>query len=169
MTADTPSRSDDEFVAAINASLARLRRLCVMYCRNAADREDLLQDIVVAAWRARATHRGSAAFATWLYRIAVNCALQRIRRLRARPATEPRDLERFPAAHSPTPDDRLDLTRLSERLDVIDRAVLWLYLEERSYSEIAEVMGTSANAVGARMTRIRDRLRTLSTGGSRGA
>ena len=160
--------TDVEFVTEVNQNLARLRHLCVVYSQSASEREDLLQDILVAAWRARATYRGEASFSTWLYRVAVSVALQRLRRLRSRPAFAAIDTDRLPAAPSAPLADQLDLMTLIDKLDAIDRAVLCLYLEDRSYTEIAQVIGTSANAVGARLTRIRERLRSLSSGGSRG-
>lgn len=159
--------SDDAFVAEINTNLPRLRRLCAVYCRETNDRQDLLQDMIVAAWRARESFRGEAEFSTWLYRVAVNAALQRLRQRRRVPLTEPlADRHTVPSA-SPPPDaqNRQKLMAAIEKLQPIDRSILALSLDDKSHAEIGSIVGATSNAIGVRLSRIRERLRTIATTG----
>lgn len=155
--------SDDQFVSEVSANLPRLRGLCRAYCRELTDREDLLQDILATAWRHRGSFRQEASFSTWLYRVAVNVALQRLRRLRRVPVEEPLDAVPEPpsSATSTSAEEVMDaaLAAAIDTLPLVDRTVVALHLAQRSHAEIAGVIGVSANAIAIRLSRIRERLR----------
>jgi RNA polymerase sigma-70 factor (ECF subfamily) len=130
----------------------RLVRIARRYAL-ADDWQDLYQDMAMNIWRGLAGFDGRAAVSTWIYRVAVNTALQHVRRRRAPMSELP---EQLPGATGPgEPMEVLDAFLRS--LDPINRAVLLLDLEGASRDEIAEVMGTSPGAIAVRMTRLRAR------------
>jgi RNA polymerase sigma-70 factor (ECF subfamily) len=143
-----------------------LRRLTGGYAADAADREDLFQDIAVALWGAIPGFRGESSERTWVYRIAHNTALTWKGKSRRRRHTERED--EAPHTHPdgrPHPEQqtlnrerRERLTRLIRAMPPPDRQIVLLYLEELSTRDIAEVAGLSENAAATRLSRIRTRL-----------
>ena len=149
-------------LAAYGASLARLAG---SYVRNEDDREDLLQDIVVAVWRALPRFRGDCSERTFLFRIAHNRAIAYITRRRL-PIVDGAEVEVQDAR--PNPEETLStvqegrrLLDAVQRLPLNQRQVVTLVLEGLSYAEIADVLGISETNVGARLTRARQMLRQL--------
>lgn len=162
----TPSRErEDVFLEAIRENRGRLRRICRAYSGSRDEERDLYQEILLEAWRSLPSFHGDASLDTWLYRVALNTALARDRtRATRREATLPED-DPVMGSDPPRPDERMAerkrLERLYgaiDRLDATDRALVLMYLEERSYAEMAEVLGISANYVGVKLHRIRAKL-----------
>jgi len=153
----------DRFVDLVAAHQGAIRKVAAVYARDPGDREDLVQEIALQLWRSFDRFRGDAAFSTFLYRVALNTALMRVRRSRRRPEVAAGDLVEDVAARTQTRDEE-DVERLYgaiRRLGEIDRAIVLLVLEERSHDEIAAVTGLSVGAVGVRMVRCKDKLRRL--------
>jgi RNA polymerase sigma factor (sigma-70 family) len=151
----------DEVLAAHGSALSRLAR---SYVATTADRDDLVQDIIVAIWRALPRFRGECSERTFVFRIAHNRAIAYItrRRLPIEDAAEEFDVE----DSRPNPEETLSaeqqgqrLLDAVQRLPVNHRQVMTLMLEGLSYSEIADVLGISETNVGARLTRARQLLR----------
>lgn len=144
------------------------------YCRNAEDRGDLVQDIGTQAWRAFASWDEARPFSTWLYRIALNVAISALRRTGTpeRQALALDELDAEPghddAAAREADDDLRALYRCIARLDPLNRALLVLYLDEKSHREIAEILGLSETNVATRIGRLKARLRDdLTSNGAR--
>jgi RNA polymerase sigma-70 factor, ECF subfamily len=145
-----------------------LERLAGAYVRDAHDREDLVQEIAMALWRAIPGFRGEASERTWLYRIAHNTAIRSAARLRRRGWREGEALEELPA--QPPTDELSAEARLIEAqrrdwllgalraMAPLDRQVVSLYLEGLEQRAIGEVTGLSEGAVATRLSRIRARL-----------
>ena len=126
---------------------------------------DLYQDILVELWRSFSSFEGDAAPSTWLYRVALNTALSHDRR------QETRDEAALAPDHPVWTDgvadpderrgkqDRLDrLYAAIDRLDEVDKALVMMYLDEKSYREMADVLGISENHVGVKLHRIKNKL-----------
>lgn len=141
------------------------------YARSQPDRDDLAQEIAAQLWRSfgRFDER-RAKFPTWMYRVALNVAISHARRSRRFGAAhfEPLDaghLEVVAAADTSLSDgmehdERLiALHGLIARLDPLNRALVLLYLDDRSYAEIADVLGISETNVATKLNRIKQRLR----------
>jgi RNA polymerase sigma factor (sigma-70 family) len=134
------------------------------YSRQADDRADLVQEISVQLWRAFPGYDESRLFSTWMYRIALNTAISH---LRAATHREAHILPFDESVHESAllaaveePDQRVrELFRAIEKLDPLNRALLLLVLEERSYREIAEILGLSETNVATRISRLKQRIR----------
>jgi RNA polymerase sigma factor (sigma-70 family) len=143
---------------------AALQRLTAGYADNAADREDLLQEIRVALWHALPRFRGDASERTWVYRIAHNVAItasMRRRRRREDPLRDSTDAAPTPEAEYAENERRAMLIRAVKSLDGIEKQIVLLYLEGLTNSEIAQVAGLSDGAVATRLSRLRVRLSEL--------
>lgn len=135
-----------------------LRRLCAAYAGNVPDRDDLLQDILLAIWRAMPGYRGDASVRTWVYRIAHNVALTR------RWRKERRDAQERPLEEEAAVDPEMHLRRLALKQAVAamqpgDRLLTLLWLEGLTALEIEQVTGVKAATVAVRLSRIRRNLR----------
>ncbi|HUA81192.1 MAG TPA: sigma-70 family RNA polymerase sigma factor [Dyella sp.] len=142
-----------------------------MYARHPEDRNDLAQEICVQLWRSFPSFDETRArFSTWMYRVALNVAISQVRRT-------PRQEDRFEpleSSHLDTiggsdgvaePDERLVALRgLIDQLDSLNRALILLYLEDRSYSDIADILGISETNVATKISRIKQKLRHQMTG-----
>ncbi len=134
------------------------------YARLADDRADLVQEISAQLWRAFPGYDEARSFSTWMYRIALNVAISHLRN------AERRDTHTLPldeSAHEAAvvvgiaePDERVRaLEAFMVQLDPLNRALLLLVLEERSYREIAEILGLSETNVATRISRLKQRIR----------
>ena len=148
-----------EFLTLVEAHQGIVNRVSVLYSASTHERDDLRQEILLQLWHSFPSFRGSAAFSTWMFRVALNTALLTRRRQRARPrTTELAESEPAPSA----PDTDADLGRLQDcirALPELDRAIILLYLERQPHDLIGELTGLSRKNVGVRVVRIKARLR----------
>ena len=160
--------SDDAARTRFQTLLAQHRgivlKVAFSYCRNDADRDDLAQEICTQLWRSFASYDESRTFSTWMYRVALNVAISQVRRAHSgKVATMAIDGDEVIQIAAPTtsePDERIaELSRFIEQLDPLNRALLLLYLEERSYREIAEVLGITETNVATKISRLKQRIR----------
>ncbi|GAB2776079.1 RNA polymerase sigma-70 factor (ECF subfamily) [Hymenobacter luteus] len=164
-----PAALTPDFLHLLQRYQPLLRRVVRMYCTDADDQQDLYQDIVLQLWRAWPTYqaRASAKLSTWLYRVALNVAISDLRLRTRKPPPE-----RFGAAlpevamapeAGPDADDLGQLYQAIERLSDVEKAFVLLYLEERTYEEMADILGITQNNVRVKMHRVQDKLRHLLT------
>ncbi|RUL74059.1 RNA polymerase sigma factor [Dyella choica] len=143
-------------------------KVASVYARDPEDRNDLTQEICLQLWRSFAGFDARRArFSTWMYRVALNVAISHQRRSRPEPSLEHKQLNAFEgSAGIAEPDERLAaLHRFIAELDPLNRALILLYLEDRGYGEIAEILGISETNVATKISRIKQKLRSRMTGG----
>jgi RNA polymerase sigma-70 factor (ECF subfamily) len=156
---------EQHFSRLITADGPALTRLAASYTNTSSDRDDLLQEIALALWRALPQFRGECSERTFLFRIAHNRAIAYLARHRARPSVN-EDIDIIDPA--PNPEAGLAQEQRAARLNtairqlpLASKQVITLSLEGLGYGEIAEVLGISGNNVGVRLTRARQLLREL--------
>lgn len=160
----TTADRDGQFRELLERHRGIVFKVANSYARSAQDREDLAQEIAVQLWRAFPKYDGARAFSTWMYRVALNVAISHLReRSRYESHHEALDIAVHDAAASdaaPDADARIrELHRCMARLDPLDRALLVLYLDERSQRDIAEILGISETNVATKIGRLKERLR----------
>jgi len=141
-----------------------IAKVASVYAFSREDRLDLAQEISVQLWRAFGSYdERRAKFSTWLYRIALNVAISQARRRRDDGRLEPLEahhMESVAGEERPEPDERLQvLYGFIGELDALNRALILLYLEDRNYAEIAEILGISETNVATKINRIKQKLR----------
>jgi RNA polymerase sigma-70 factor, ECF subfamily len=159
---------EGEFVELVRENEGRLRKICRVYAWGREAQEDLYQDILMQLWRALPSFSGEAEASTWLYRVALNTALSRKRADTARKAERHETLDESHASRrdeSLGPDETLDARQQIERLHAaidrlgdLDKALVMLFLDERSYRDIAQILGISETHVGVKLHRIKKEL-----------
>ena len=127
------------------------------FAASPEDQKDLRQQMHLQIWRSIGNFAAQARVSTWVYRVCLNTAMTWRRAERRRrlffESVDPPDLLPFEAAPS---DPRLEVLYAAIRaLPRADRALLLLYLDERSYREIAEVTGLTESNVGVRLLRLK--------------
>lgn len=162
---DAPSSDQEHFLSLVESYQRPLLKVCWAYGRTSHDRDDLLQEIVGRLWAAFGKYDRSRKFSTWMYRVALNVAID-FRRRQWRQGRETASLDDGGAA---VPDsathDATKLRQLRELRELLDqqsdpdRAILLLYLESHSYREIGDVLGMSESNVGTRLNRLKKSLR----------
>lgn len=154
---------EKEFLKSVNEHQGILFKICRMYCDDNDDVNDLFQDMLLQLWQAWPSFKGTSKLTTWMYRICLNTAIARLRKSNRSPA-----VQTLTAAQYSMPDagpQRLDILFDSELqaaidgLDRIDKALIMLYLDEKSYKEIAEIMDLSETNVGVKLNRIKTKLK----------
>lgn len=164
----TPA-DDHKFLELLNENRNRILRVCRVYAWNAADQDDLYQEVLFQIWRGLPALKEKQFANTWLYRVAINTAISfaRKRGLRADRViyVEQADLTRTIESRQTTEenrDDRLaNLYTAIYRLDPLERALVTLFLEDFTYEQMAEATGINANNVGVMLHRARKKLSGL--------
>lgn len=159
MTRQVPDKAF--FVDMVYSNLGIIYKICKLYA-DGEDREDLKQEIIYQLWRSYPGYRGDSKFQSWMYRVALNTAMLglRARKMQYTGLSEP-DLN----LHEDPFEIEEEETRVKllykeiSKLKDLDKSIIFLYLEECSYDEIAEITGISTKNVSVRLVRIRERLK----------
>jgi RNA polymerase sigma-70 factor (ECF subfamily) len=155
----------EAFIRLVSEHRGMLFKVCRLYCFTEPDRQDLFQEIVFQLWRSYPGFRGEARISTWLYRIALNTAISGLRKQRGLITTV--DPERLPTElqdiqYSAEKEEQLRLLYTAiGKLTEVERALTMLYLEDKSYQEMEDILGISQNNLRVKMNRIRDKLRKI--------
>ena len=136
-------------------------KICKLYA-DGADQEDLKQEIIYQLWKSYPNYLGESKFQTWMYRVALNTALLGLRARKIKytglSGLEQR-ISEDPYEHQDEEARVKQLYRQISKLKELDKTIIFLYLEQCSYNEIAEITGISSKNVSVRLTRIREKLR----------
>jgi len=122
--------------------------------------DDLYQDVVLNLWKSFPSFRKESQPSTWLYRIALNTCVSFYRKNSRRPAC----VEITPDVKAYVEENEAitELYACINRLGKLERALILLYLEDRPYKEIAEIMGITATNVSTKINRIKEKLKQIS-------
>jgi RNA polymerase sigma-70 factor (ECF subfamily) len=140
-------------------------KICRLYGNSEDDRQDLYQDIVIQLWKAYPKFRGEAKLSTWLYRIGLNVAITQFRKQKKQIyATDIDALNMdFPedASHIAETAQFKTMYAAIEKLNDIEKAIVMLYLDDKSYDEMEDILGISNGNLRVKMNRIKEKLRQL--------
>lgn len=153
---------EQQFVQTINQHQGILHKVCRIYCSNATEREDLFQEMVLQLWKAFPSFRSEAKISTWMYRIALNTAISGLRKKKiAIIELEKVSFQIEDKQEANIEEELQHLYKAIEHLSDVEKSIVLLYLEDKPYEEIAEITGITANYVAVKMSRIKEKLKTL--------
>jgi len=155
---------EKEFTALVTGHQGIILKVCRMYCRDPDDAGDLFQEIVLQLWKGYPRYNGDAKVTTWMYKVALHTAITHFRRQRDRVKSQPFSYgrhDRPEEAPGAAAEQQESLRVAMSHLDKFDKAVLILYLDDKPYREIADIMGISETYVGVKLNRIRKKLKEL--------
>ena len=160
----TDTDASPTFPALLQQHRGILAKVAGTYAWYPDDRDDLMQEIAAQLWRAWPAYDAGRPFSTWMYRIALNVAISHVRGRThgVQPESWHEDHHDLadPHAHDHEGQQQVDrLYRFIQAQPPLDRALLLLYLEDRSYREMADVLGLSETNVATKISRLKQRLR----------
>ncbi|MCQ2147387.1 MAG: sigma-70 family RNA polymerase sigma factor [Bacteroidales bacterium] len=156
---------EEKFLEVIEENKRTIYKVCLMYSEGKDQQEDLYQDIILNLWKAFPTFRQESKYSTWIYRISINTSISQIRKKKARPLTTPItcEFDKLIGDDGSYRKQVLELYKLISQLSEFERAVILLWLDEKSYDEIADILGISKSNVGVRITRIKEKLTKMNS------
>lgn len=156
--------AEKQFEIHIRENELLIYKVCRIYAYTEADRQDLFQEIVIQLWKAFPKFKGQSKFSTWLYRVAINTAITGLRKQKDfidsyQPAELPHQIEDHTSFEE---EEKLKLLyRSIEQLNQVEKAIIMLYMEDKSYEEMEDILGMSQGNLRVKMKRIKDKLREL--------
>lgn len=153
---------EKEFVLLIENHSGLIYKICNIYCDSLEDRKDLFQEIVLQLWKAFPNFRKESAITTWMYKIGLNSAVSYVRKTSknifqisfSEAVFQVPDPEQFKSES----ESIVALHKAISQLSTIEKAVIMLYLEEKSYEEMAAIIGITKSNVGIKLSRIKQKL-----------
>lgn len=160
--------SEDFYITSILPHAGIIIKICRAYTESQEDFEDYYQEVCLQIWKSRANFQGQSEWSTWIYRLALNVCLTLLKQ-KKRKANQDLvpEFVQLEDDSQPGEEQEFALEQLYiaiRQLSELDRAVILLYLEEKSYQEIAEIIGSNPNNIGVRINRIKERLKKLLNG-----
>lgn len=149
------------FIDTVKLHEALIYKISNAYSDGKEDAEDLYQEIVYQLWRSYPSFRNESKISTWMYRIALNTSITHLNKRKKKTEHLPIDesLLNNPDTNDNIAEERSKiLFALIKKLNDIEKAIILLYLEGKSYTEIAEITGFTVSNVGTRLGRIKEKL-----------
>jgi len=168
MARELPDRQQ-RFEALLHEHRRIVFHVARMYAGHSDERHDLVQEICSQLWRAFPRYDAARRFSTWMYRIALNTGISHLRQAGARAqrfehlSDELLEATRDDAASAEDAERLAELDARIAQLGPLERALILLYLEDRPYADIAEVLGISETNVATKISRIKQRFRQQMT------
>ena len=137
---------EQEFLSVIREYERVIYKVCYLYTTPNATLNDLYQEVVLNIWKAFPKFRRECKISTWIYRIALNTCISFIRKEKNIPEIVTLTQEAY---------------RMINRLGQLEKAIILLYLEEKSYEDISEITGLTVTNVATKLNRIKDKLKKM--------
>ncbi|MBQ8703736.1 MAG: sigma-70 family RNA polymerase sigma factor [Bacteroidales bacterium] len=148
------------FIELIEKHEAAITHVCRSFCREAEEREDLRQEILMHLWMGWKDYRPEHRPITWLYRVALNTAISWRRGRLRQVATVPLDGFDLPE-DAALREQAAHMKALIAMLPAGDKRLIDLYLDGFSTDEIGRLLGISQSNVTTRIGRIKEKLRRM--------
>lgn len=156
---------EHNFVELLQKHQNIVHKVCRIYTNNQDAHNDLFQEITIQLWKAYPKFRGDSKFSTWMYRVGLNTAITLYRKSKRSIKTEEFDAFQYKISadtYDDTEEEQLKLMyKAVYQLNDIDKALIFLYLEDKNYKEISETLGISEVNSRVRMNRIKTKLKTI--------
>lgn len=157
---------EQQFIILIQENEGVIHKITSLYADSREDQKDLFQEVVVQLWTALDRFKNESKVSTWIYRIALNTAITRLRKVKKQVDNEALDLVMFNYAEPENQelDHKINALHASiAKLNELDKAIILLVLEDKSYEEISQIIGISVSNVGTRLMRIKQKLKEKMT------
>ncbi|MGG6230546.1 RNA polymerase sigma factor [Tenacibaculum sp. SDUM215027] len=156
---------ENKFLTDFEANQNIVHKVCRIYTTNQNAHNDLFQEITIQLWKNYSKFRGDAKFSTWMYRVALNTAISLYRKsTRSIKTQDFTDYSFKIKAEEYDDTEEVQLKALYgaiRKLNDIDKALIFLYLEDKPYKEISETLGISEVNARVKMNRAKDKLKKI--------
>lgn len=159
-------RNEEQFLAILEQYRDIVAKVCYIYASDSTPFDDLYQEVLINIWQGMESYRGEAKMSTWIYRTAINTCISSYRRnLRHSAAHVDRLSDLKLDIEAGMDSNRLEeyhkLQSLISKLNPVDKAIISLWLDEKSYTEISAIIGISSSNVAVKLHRIKEKLTTM--------
>jgi len=152
-----------EFMELIRNNKRLIYKVCSMYISDEFPMADLYQEVVYNVWKSLPKFRNDCSESTWVYRIALNTCIVGMRKELRRPKHVPiLELKEKLIEPQSMEENIREMYKLIYQLKTLERAIILLYLEEKSYQEIADITGLTVSNVAVKLNRIKEKLKRMS-------
>ena len=154
-------QNTDAFVALIKENQGLIYKVTKLYTNSKEDAEDLYQDIVYQLWKSLGTFRNESKISTWIYRIALNASITHLRKEKRKGsqlAVTEELLNKEDTKDNLQEEQFETMYAYLKKLNEVEKGIIFLYLEGKSYDEIATITGFTASNVGTRLSRIKQKI-----------
>ena len=160
-TTEANNPIEQEFLSVIREYERVIYKVCYLYTHPNAPLNDLYQDVVPV--KDINKFRGECKISTWIYRIALNTCISFYRKEKNVPEiiSLTKDIDRTIEAHDPINEMLKQLYQMINQLGQLDKSIILLYLEDKSYEEIAEITGLTVTNIATKLSRIKDKLKRM--------
>jgi RNA polymerase sigma factor (sigma-70 family) len=152
----------ETFITAINNNEGFIYKIATVYTNGVEDRNDLVQDIIYQLWKSFDSFNQKSSLSTWMYRVAMNVAIYHLKIKKRKVSTVSIDGQ-FVDFHETDDNDfeeKMKIFRQQiDNLNLLDKGIVMLYLENKNYEEIAQIVGISESNVGTKISRIKEKLK----------
>ena len=155
-------KNEQEFTRLVEKYKSTVYAVCYMFSGNRDELDDLFQEVLVKLWKGYGSFREESDIRTWIYRVSLNCCLNLQKRKKREAGHIPLSIDIDP--FEGTSDRALQIRRLYDRINrlgLVDRALILLWLEGMSYAEIGEIIGISVKNVSFQLYRIKEELKKM--------
>ncbi len=156
---------EQKFVSDLEKNQNIVHKICRLYTNNQHAHNDLFQEISIQLWRAYPKFRGDSKFSTWMYRVALNTAITLYRKSKRTIKTQGFEAVSYKieaTVYDDTEEEQLKLLyKAVQHLSDIEKALIFLYLEDKNYKEIASTMGITEVNARVKMNRVKNKLRKI--------
>lgn len=137
--------------------------VCYFFSKDTEEVNDLYQEILINLWKGFPNYRGESSLKTWIWRVSLNTCSNQERKKKSRIQTVPLsiDIDLYNDEDAGSRQIQMLYDRIN-RLDVFDRAIILLWLENMTYQDIADVVGISVSNITTRLFRIKEQLKSMS-------
>jgi RNA polymerase sigma-70 factor (ECF subfamily) len=159
--------SSDFYSSSILPYAAIIIKICRAYTNTQEDFEDYYQEVSLQIWKSRNNFKEQSEWSTWVYRLSLNVCMTLLKKKKNNYQHFASDYLPVEMTEEAKPFSDESLTQLYDairQLSELDRGVILLYLEEKSYQEIADIIGSNPNNIGVRINRIKERLKKILDG-----
>ena len=159
------NNKETRFLELIEQNKGILFKICRIYQDDLADRDDLMQEMILQLWLVFDSFRGESKISSWMYRVALNTAITFFKKQKRRPDNEqlPENFEQLQDRHDESEtEQQLALFHLAlKQLNKVEKALIFLYMENQSSEEIAASLGITAINVRVRLNRTKNKLKEI--------
>jgi len=156
---------EHKFIIELEENQNIVHKICKIYTDNTDAHNDLFQEITIQLWKAYPKFRGDAKFSTWMYRIALNTAITLYRKSKRQIRTQDFDSVLYKVkatTYDDTEEQQLKLMYDAiKQLNDIEKALVFLYLEDKNYKEISDTIGISEVNARVKMNRVKTKLKNI--------
>ena len=159
------SEKQKELLHQLSENQGIIHKICRIYTDNIHDHEDLFQEIVIQTWKSYSDYRGDSKFSTWIYKIGLNTALALFKKKNYKKEELHENLTHFKIYDDNNHEEKdAQIQAMYDAIHLlsdVEKALIMMFLEDKPYKEISEILGIAEGNARVKMNRAKEKLRTL--------